>query len=77
MQSAYRPHHSTESALQLVHNDIVCALDDRKEALLVLLDFSSAFDTIDREILLNRFAHRYGISGSTLKWITSYFCDTL
>ena len=75
MQSAYRPHHSTESALQLVYNDIVCALDDRKEALLVLLDFSSAFDTIDLEILLNRFAHRYGISGSALKWITSYFCD--
>ena len=44
MQAAYRPHHSTELALLLVQNDILEALDKHDEAILVLLDFSSAFD---------------------------------
>ncbi|XP_072033365.1 uncharacterized protein [Amphiura filiformis] len=38
-QSAYRAHHSTESALLRVQSDILCALDKGNEAILVLLDF--------------------------------------
>ena len=66
-QSAYRPHHSTETALLSVINDVLCALDDHKEALLVLLDFSSAFDTIDHAILHRRLSFRYGITGKALE----------
>ena len=47
MQSAYRPFHSVETALIKVNNDILAALDKHEEALLVLLDFSAAFDTLD------------------------------
>ena len=54
MQSAYRPFHSTETALLKVQNDILTGLDKGKEALLVLLDFSAAFDTIDHTQLINR-----------------------
>ena len=54
LQSAYRKHHSTESALLRVMNDLLLAADKRKEAVLVLLDLSAAFDTIDHIILLNR-----------------------
>ena len=43
-QSAYRPFHSVETAGVKVQNDILAALDHGKEALLVLLDFSAAFD---------------------------------
>lgn len=75
MQSAYRPHHSTESALLRVNNDILRALDKGKEALLVLLDFSSAFDTIDHQLLFRRLNSRYGISGTALSWIRSYLYD--
>ncbi len=75
MQSAYRPHHSTESALLRVYNDVLCALDKGKEALLVLLDFSSAFDTIDHQLLFRRLNSRYGISGTALSWIKSYLKD--
>ena len=41
-QSAYRPLHSTETALLRVSNDILMALDQHKAAMLVLLDLSAA-----------------------------------
>ncbi len=37
-----------------------------------MLDFSAAFDTLDHQQLLSRLISRYGITGSVLKWITSY-----
>ena len=64
MQSAYRLYHSTETAILRVQTNILDALDKRKEALLVLLDFSAAFDTIEQTTLLKRLASRYGINGT-------------
>ncbi|XP_072037296.1 uncharacterized protein [Amphiura filiformis] len=72
IQSAYRRHHSTETALLRVQNDILSALDQRQEAFLVLLDFSAAFDTIDHGLLFRRLATRYGIQDTALSWIQSY-----
>ena len=54
MQSAYRRYHSTETALLRVNNDLLRAVDQHLEAVHVLLDLSSAFDTIDHETLLQR-----------------------
>ena len=75
LQSAYRQFHSVETALVRVQNDVLLALDQRKEALLVLLDFSSAFDTIDHGILIDRLKHRFGLDGVVLKWLTSYLFE--
>ena len=74
-QSAYRQYHSVESATLRVHNDITQALDQQKEVIIVLIDFSSAFDTIEHTTLTNRLLHQFGISGTVLKWITSYLTD--
>ena len=52
LQSAYRQSHSTETALLRVHNDIVRFVGQGKAVVLVLLDLSAAFDTIDKSILL-------------------------
>ena len=55
-QSAYRQHHSTETALLWVKNDILLNMNRQHVTLLVLLDLSAAFDTVDHTILLIFFA---------------------
>jgi hypothetical protein len=74
-QSAYRKCHSTETALIRVQSDIMCAIDNRSAAALVLLDMSAAFDTIDHSLLLQRLRNTFGIDGKVLTWITSYLSD--
>ena len=41
-------------------------------SILVLLDLSSAFDTIEHTILINRLQSKYGITATVLDWIKSY-----
>ena len=68
-QSAYCAGHSTETALIHVKNDIAGALDRKCTTILVLLDLSCAFDTINHELLLRRLEHSVGISGARLEWL--------
>ncbi|KAL9978237.1 hypothetical protein ACROYT_G015732 [Oculina patagonica] len=75
LQSAYRKFHSTETALLRVQNDILRAIDNGNEVLLVLLDLSAAFDTLDHEILINRLSTQYGFTGTVLDWFRSYLND--
>ena len=73
-QSAYRSAHSTETALLRVQNDVLLALDKKKDVILVLLDLSAAFDTIDHDILLQRLEKRFGIGGLVLDWLRTFLC---
>jgi len=75
LQSAYRPHHSTETALVKVLNDIRLGIDDGNVALLTLLDLSAAFDTIDHQLLISRLECEMGIAGTALQWFKSYMAD--
>jgi exonuclease III len=72
MQSAYKTCHSTETALACVHNDFCRALDDQKAVILVMLDLSAAFDTVDSDILLQRVEDEFGIAGTGQEWLSSY-----
>ena len=75
LQSAYKKGHSTETALLKVQNDLLIDIDDKKVSLLVMLDLSAAFDTIDHEVLLNRLMHHYGIRDNVLQWFRSYISE--
>jgi hypothetical protein len=75
VQYAYRSHHSTETALLRVMNDLLLASDDGNGYLLTLLDFSAAFDTIDHRILFERLETRFGITGGSLEWVKSYMTE--
>ena len=70
-QSAYKEYHSTETALLRVQNDMLVALDGEGGVVLMLLDLSAAFDTIDHKILFRRL-HQLGIRGPALAWFKSY-----
>ena len=76
-QSAYKQYHSTETALIRVHNDILTAIDNRRTVILLLLDLSAAFDTVDHDILLFRLQQRFGVTGMPLLWFKSYLSNRM
>ncbi|XP_032366676.1 LOW QUALITY PROTEIN: uncharacterized protein LOC116685831 [Etheostoma spectabile] len=73
-QSGFRSRHSTESALLKVHNDIALSVDAGNPAVLVLLDLTAAFDTVDHAVLVSRLEH-VGICGTALQWFRSYLAN--
>jgi hypothetical protein len=74
-QSAYRSAHSTETATLKVKCDADMILDDGDAVLLVLLDLSAAFDTLNHEILLKRLEVSIGLRGTALEWMKSYLSN--
>ena len=60
-----------------VCNDILLDINKQHVVLLVFLDLSAAFDTVDHDVLLimNRLEHRFGILDSALSWVRSYMTN--
>ena len=54
---------------------IVCALGENKICVLLLLDLSAFFDTVDNEILLARLESFFGIRSTVLSWFHSYLSE--
>ncbi len=72
-QSGFRSGH-TKTALLSVVEDLRLARTASKSSLLILLDLSVAFDTVNHQILLSILL-RKGISGTALQWFDSYLSD--
>ena len=66
LQSAFKPCHSTETALLKFKADILKVVDNQEITCLVLLDLSAAFNTVDHKILLNQLENHFGIKGMSL-----------
>ena len=71
-QSAYRKGHSCETALLKIVDDIQHEIYQRKMVALVMLDLSSAFDTIDHKELGKKLSNDFGITGNAHIWFDSY-----
>ena len=59
-------------ALLLALDNIYHTIDEGSSTVLILLDLSAAFDTIDLTILLSRLQTSFGISELALAWLHSY-----
>ena len=73
--SAYQKGHSTETAVLKVFLNVVDGIEKGLFALLSLFDLTSAFDTVDHEILLRRMSITFGLTGISLRWFKSYLHD--
>ena len=74
LQSAYRKHHSTETAVLKVISDTLLAADRGEVTLLCLLDLFAAFDMVDHDII-DWLQTAFGIHGTVLSWISSFLKD--
>jgi len=56
-------------------DSILLSSDSGKSTIVISLDLSAAFDTIDHQILLSRLNTSFGISDTTLSWLQSYLTN--
>lgn len=71
-QSAYRRAHSTTTALLKISLDLKKALDKKMVAVLLLLDFSKAFDTVNHEKLCWKLHEQFYFGPTAISLISSY-----
>ena len=71
-QHGYKAGHSTETLLVKFLNDILVAIDKEKGVVVLLIDLSSAFDTVQHDILLKILRNSLYIRGTALAWFESF-----
>src|SRR5678816_2121622 len=74
-QSGFCRNHSTETLLLRLLSDFYSAIDRGQVTLLVLFDVSSAFDSVDHSILLQRLSTSFGLVDQPLDWLTFFLTD--
>ena len=74
-QSAYRAHHSMEAAMTRVVNDLLAAIDKKTPSVLLSLDISAAFDTLDHHRLIEDAKNLSGLDDLVLEWLWLYLTD--
>lgn len=71
VQSGFRPGHSTSTALSHIVDDILSATDNGKVTVLILLDYSKAFDTINHSLLCTKLKF-FNFNDSSIMLLSSY-----
>ena len=74
-QSAYRTGHSTETALLEVLDGVYTSADNKQISVLIGLDLSAAFDTVDHSLLCDRLQSQFSVTDTALDWLRSYLSD--
>ena len=74
-QFAYKQFHSTETMMAGVANDVLNGFDEDKCTVMIFLDLSAAFDTIDIEKMLTILSDEIGLTGTALEWCRSFLTN--
>jgi hypothetical protein len=76
-QSGFRSNHSTCSALLKITNDLLIASEANCVSVMLLLEFSKAFDSVDHDLLCAKLADQYAFSRSAVSFIRSYLSQMM
>ena len=71
-QFGYKQHHSTETMMRGMMDEILKGFDENKATIIIFLDLSAAFDTIDFDKVLEILREEIGITGRALEWFRSF-----
>ena len=71
-QSSYREHHSCETTLVRLTNDLLWNMEVQQATALVAIDLSVAFDMVDHTVLLKVLQQHFGINSKVLNWMDTY-----
>ena len=74
LQSGFKIKHGCDTALLKITDDIYSSIDASELSLMVLLDFSKAFDTVNHKLLLTKLLSM-GFNNNALSWFGSYLSD--
>ena len=74
-QSAYKEHCSIETTLCLLMDKLLWNMERTQVSVVVALDLSAAFDTVDHGVLDKVLMTNYGIKNTALEWLKSYLRD--
>ena len=74
-QSAYHKHHSTETAVLNICDEILENAEHNKLTAMVCIDLSAAFDTVNHSILKSVMEHYFGLKDTALRWLCSYISN--
>ena len=71
-QSTYQKHHGCETSLLKLTNDILWDMGNQQVTSMIILDLSTAFDTVDHELLLKVLNHKFRVTDIALEWYKNY-----
>ena len=71
-QFGFRPRSSTSYAVESIYSDLLSNADNGLYACSIFLDFSKAFDTVNHNLLFDKFYHNVVIRGIPLQLFRSY-----
>ena len=74
MQYGFRKARSCEQTLLKAQDTILSGVSRKQISLLLMVDFSKAFNMVDHQIILHKLSN-YGILGNALSWLNSYLSN--